>query len=295
MCAVPSAPNRHTRASSAADTLGCGGTSIPKGNGGFDDAVIAGAASEGERQNGKGDYFNDLLAFVLEQASGTVLSKRSGVSGLIFPNHSLDVTYPAVGEIIEVLVEAKMMGTPKHPGNPAAKPEGRLGSADMLKRCKEAGFKTIDLKAGFGYKLTQAGQSDQEQISGSLTDWLRKVKPSSYVVFGVRVVNPHDFRAIIATATAMTQVMDRVGVYAYRPVKFSADNLSPARYEECPGTPQQLRLSVVLYEIAQKLRAAAASTPPPIEVAQVLTPAQIAGSVLDLEAWDETADDDTES
>jgi hypothetical protein len=226
----------------------------------FDDAVIAGAASEGERQNGKGDYFNDLLAFVLEQASGTVLSKRSGVSGLIFPNHSLDVTYPAVGEIIEVLVEAKMMGTPKHPGNPAAKPEGRLGSADMLKRCKEAGFKTIDLKAGFGYKLTQAGQSDQEQISGSLTDWLRKVKPSSYVVFGVRVVNPHDFRAIIATATAMTQVMDRVGVYAYRPVKFSADNLSPARYEECPGTP-----------------------------------AQIAGSVLDLEAWDETADDDTES
>jgi hypothetical protein len=260
----------------------------------FDESVIAGIATEGERQNGKGDYFNDLLAHVLEQASDTVLSRRSGVAGLIFPNHSLDVTYPAVGEIIEVLVEAKMMGTPKHPGNPKAKPEGRPGSADMLKRCKEAGFKTIDLKAGFGYKLTQAGLADQEVISGSLTDWLRKVKPSSYLVFAVRVTNPHDFHAVIATATAMTQVMDRVGVYAYRPVKFSPNNLSPPRYEECPGTPQNLRLSIVLYEISQRLRTAASSAPTPVEVTQVLTPAQKAGGVLDLEEWDESVNEDDE-
>ena len=257
----------------------------------FDASVIAGNATEGERQNGKGDYFNDLLAYVLEQASDTVLSRRSGVAGLIFPNHSLDVTYPAVGEIIEVLVEAKTMGTPKHPGNPKAKPEGRLGSADMLKRCKEAGFKTIDLKAGFGYKLTQAGLADQEAIAGSLTDWLRKVKPSSYLVFAVRVTNPHDFQAVIATAMAMTQVMDRVGVYAYRPIKFSPDSLSPPRYEECPGTPQNLRLSIVLYEISQKLRIAASAAPTPIEVTQVLTPAQKAGGILDLEEWDETVDE----
>lgn len=260
----------------------------------FDASVIAGNATEGERQNGKGDYFNDLLAYVLEQASDTVLSRRSGVAGLIFPNHSLDVTYPAVGEIIEVLVEAKTMGTPKHPGNPKAKPEGRLGSADMLKRCKEAGFKTIDLKAGFGYKLTQAGLADQEAIAGSLTDWLRKVKPSSYLVFAVRVTNPHDFQAVIATAMVMTQVMDRVGVYAYRPIKFSPDSLSPPRYEECPGTPQNLRLSIVLYDISQKLRIAASSAPPPIEVTQVLTPAQKAGGVLDLEEWDESVDDSEE-
>ena len=34
----------------------------------FDASVIAGNATEGERQNGKGDYFNDLLAYVLEQS-----------------------------------------------------------------------------------------------------------------------------------------------------------------------------------------------------------------------------------
>lgn len=253
----------------------------------FDASVIAGDATEGERQNGKGDYFNDLLACVLEQASGAVLSKRSGVAGLIFPNHSLDVTYPPVGEIVEVLVEAKMMGTPKHPGSPKAKPEGRPGSADMLKRCKEAGFKTIDLKAGFGYKLTQAGQADQEAIAGSLTDWMRKVKPSSYMVFAVRVVNPQDFSAVLASATAMTQVMDRVGVYAYRPVRFAPERGLSPRYEECPGTPQHLRLSVVLYEIAQKLRAAAAAAPPPVEITRVRTPAQVADGVLRLGGWDE--------
>lgn len=246
----------------------------------FDASVIAGEATEGERQNGKGDYFNELLAHVLEQASETVLSTRSGVAGLIFPNHNLDVTYPAVGDIVEVLVEAKMMGTPKHPGNPQAPPEGRMGSADLLKRCKEAGFKTIDLKAGFGYKLTQAGQADQASIAGSLTDWLRKVKPSSYLVLAVRVTGPQDFQAAVATATAMSQVMDRVGMYAYRPVKFSPVSLSPPRYEECPGTPQHLRLSVVLYDIGQRLRAAAAAAPPPSAVVEVRTPAQVAQGVF---------------
>jgi hypothetical protein len=249
----------------------------------FDASVIAGGASEGERQNGKGDYFNELLAHVLEQASGAVLSTRSGVAGLIFPNHNLDVAYPASGDIVEVLVEAKMMGTPKHPGNPQAPREGRPGSADMLKRCKEAGFKTIDLKAGFGYKLTQAGQADQAPIAGSLTDWLRRVKPSSYVVLAVRVTSPPDFQAVLATATAMTQVMDRVGIYAYRPVKFSPASLSPPRYEECPGTPQHLRLSVVLYEIGQRLRAAAAAAPPPPALVEVRTPAQLAQGMFNLD------------
>ena len=42
----------------------------------FDAEVIAGRASEGERQNGKGDYFNELLAVVIENASGVSLNRR---------------------------------------------------------------------------------------------------------------------------------------------------------------------------------------------------------------------------
>ena len=72
----------------------------------FDDQVSAGNASEGERQNGKGDYFNDLVAIILENASAGS-RKRAGVPGLIFPKHNLDVTYPATGDIVRVLVEAE--------------------------------------------------------------------------------------------------------------------------------------------------------------------------------------------
>lgn len=224
----------------------------------FDALVIHGHASEGERQNGKGDYFNDLVAAILENCSGVEVSKRSGVPGLIFPNHNLDVTFPATGEIIEVLVEAKMMGTPRHPGNPKAKAEGRPGSADMLKRCKEGGFKSIDLKAGYGYKLSQLQGANQAPISGDLTTWLRTVKPHSYMVFGVRVVSKIDLAAVLTMANAMTQVVDGVGVVAYRPVGYSPGSLDPPLYE-LVKIPNQLDLGVVLHRICQDLRAAAQS------------------------------------
>ena len=40
---------------------------------GFDDNVASGVAGMGELQNGKGDFFNDLLALLLEQCAGVEL------------------------------------------------------------------------------------------------------------------------------------------------------------------------------------------------------------------------------
>ena len=40
---------------------------------GFDDNVASGLAEMGELQNGKGDFFNDLLALLLEQCAGVEL------------------------------------------------------------------------------------------------------------------------------------------------------------------------------------------------------------------------------
>lgn len=225
----------------------------------FDDLVIAGAAREGERQNGKGDYFNDLLANILEQASGVTLDRRSGVPGLVFPNHSLDVTYPQSGQIVEVLVEAKMLGTPRHPGNASTqKITGRPGSADMLKRCKEAGFKTIDLKAAYGMLQSQQGQRQQAGIAGDLTSWLRTAKPRSYLVAAVRVVTLNDLNAAIAMANAMTQVMDGVAIFPYRPRRWTAQSLSPAAYEAV-AVPSNLDIMRVMQRIVGDLRAAQAA------------------------------------
>src|SRR5690606_22648941 len=77
----------------------------------FDESVAATAGStdmtdaeksqlSADLQNGKGDFFNDLLALLLENCSGVdTLFIRNLVPGLIVRNHNLDGVYPATGPI----------------------------------------------------------------------------------------------------------------------------------------------------------------------------------------------------
>jgi len=70
----------------------------------------------GAIQNGKGDWFNNVIALLLERCAGIdTLYVRRRVPGLIIPEHNLDGVYPGdTGREIEFLLEAKMMGTPRH-------------------------------------------------------------------------------------------------------------------------------------------------------------------------------------
>lgn len=219
----------------------------------FDTEVMAGRAGEGERQNGKGDYFNELLAIILEASSGQTLSQRRLVPGLIFPNHNLDVTYPERG-IAEVLVEAKMLGTPKHPGSTQQKPDGRPAQSDLLKRAKELGFKAIDLKAGFGLQISLSGGS-QAAPAGDLGTWSKASRPKTYFLLAVRVTGESDFRACIEMSSNMQKLLDGVGLFAY-----TNDHLAlpPKNYVEAKyrGTkiPSSLELTPVVYQIASVLK-----------------------------------------
>lgn len=220
----------------------------------FDIEVMAGRAGEGERQNGKGDYFNDLLAIILEAASGRTLSTRKLVSGLIFPNHNLDVTYPGgKDDIAEVLVEAKMLGTPKHPGSGKQKAEGRPGSADLLKRAKELGFKTLDLKAGFGLKISLSGGS-QPAPAGDLGTWSKASKPKTYFLAGIRVAGESDLKSCIEMCLNMQKLLDGVGLLAYTndhltvPPKFYV----PATYR-ATKIPSGLDFTTVVHQIGNLL------------------------------------------
>jgi hypothetical protein len=98
----------------------------------FDANVAAGRADIGDIQNGKGDFFNDLLALLLEGCAGVHLFSRGGVPGFVFPKHNLDITYPNTG-VVRFTLEAKAVGTPKHPLSPKQKDLGRPGSADLAK------------------------------------------------------------------------------------------------------------------------------------------------------------------
>lgn len=227
---------------------------------GFDTNVADGTADQGDWQNGKGDFFNDLISLLLERASGVALWSRKGVPGLIFPQHSLDVTYPPDG-IAEFLVEAKAVGNPRHAANTKQpNPLGRPGAADLDKRVKEAAFKTIDLKAEYGRLAVQRGEQ-VEAISGDLTAWLRRVKPTSYLFIAARVVSDLDRQKVESYAQKAAQVFDGVGAFCFAPVS----NTAPTTYAKAPVRDPAVDLERVLHraalELASRAKALGAAGP----------------------------------
>ncbi len=224
----------------------------------FDANVADGSATMGDLQNGKGDFFNDLLALILENYAGVDLFSRGAVPGLIIPKHNLDVTYPNTG-LVEFMVEAKMVGTPKHPGSPKQKALGRDGAADLDKRVKEIGFKTIDLKAEYARRMASAGVLPAVP-AGDLTTWLRSMKPRSHLFISARVTSKADLDRVEQFARSAGQVVDSVGLYCYMP----DGPTSPTTYREAKVGPD-IAIERVLYRTAQDLaglaKAAASSSP----------------------------------
>ncbi len=203
-------------------------------------------------QNGKGDFFNDLLVLLLKQCSGVeLLTSRRPVPGLIVPVHNLDCVFPADGDL-QFMLEAKMMGTPKHINSPRQKESGRPGSADIDKRVKELAFKCIDLKGEFSRRQTMAGTAPRAggPGGGDLTTWLRSVEPKIYFFIAVRVINDSDFERTLKWASTAQQVLDAVGLYCFEPVGDSFTD-----YRQRDGVPPDLQLERVLYKACVDLQA----------------------------------------
>ena len=178
----------------------------------FDRNFAAGVATQGDNQNGKGDFLTDLIALLLENASGKSLYGRGAVPGLFFGKHNLDASYPPSGQV-ELLIETKASGAPKTPRNPRqTNPLGRPGSADLKKRVTEAGLKTIDLKAEWARLEGKGGGP-----AGDLRTWLRRSRPQCVLFLAVRVVHSRDLEKTIELAHAATNLMDGVGLVAYQP------------------------------------------------------------------------------
>ena len=241
----------------------------------FDAFVANGESTQADRQNGKGDYFNDLVALLIMAASERTLVSRRNVDGRIFKNHNLDVTYPGKG-IAEVLVETKMLGTPKHPGSKKQKAVGRDGSADYLKRAKELAFKAVDIKAGFGLVISEQG-GYQAPLAGDLATWSRSSKPKTYYLMAVRVTGNADLQACIKTSLELAEVLDGVGLFAYTNDHLAkpAESYVAASFRG-PGIPQNLQLGPVLHTIVNIL-----SSLPQADVAPSgdVTPLPITGSL----------------
>jgi hypothetical protein len=246
----------------------------------FDENVASGVADTGDLQNGKGDFFNDLLALLLENCAGVDLYSRGGVPGLIFPNHNLDVTYPNTG-LVGFTLEAKAVGTPRHPLSPRQKPIGRPGSADLAKRIKEVAFKTIDLKAEYGRLMAMRGGSPEQIPGGNLTTWLRTVRPNAYLFIAARVVSHTDFDATVAFARTAGQVEDGVGLFCFGP----REGGPPTAYRPV-AVPAELSIERVLYRACQDIVALRQEHPeaPPIAPLGLAAEAEAAAEQAEREA-----------
>lgn len=208
----------------------------------FDQAFAVGLADQGDNQNGKGDFFTDLIALLLENCSEKELHGRGAVPGLIFPKHNLDTSYPSTGTV-EILIETKAAGAPKSVRNPLQKnPKGRPGSSDLDKRVKEAGLKTIDLKAEWARHAGQGGGPTSDLVT-----WLRQSKPLSFLFLAIRVVDKQDLERTLFFANAANQMMDAVGLVAYEPNPFGTG------YQACKVNPH-LELDRVLSRVCTALR-----------------------------------------
>lgn len=246
---------------------------------GFDANVANGVADIGDLQNGKGDFFNDLLALLLENCAGVQLFSRGGVPGFVFANHNLDLTYPNTG-VVRFTLEAKAVGTPRHALSPRQRPIGRPGSADLAKRVKEVAFKTIDLKAEYGRIMAMRGHSPKSTPGGNLTTWLRSVPPSAYLFIAARVVSYTDFDAVIGFAHTAAQVQDGVGIFCFGPESES----NPTSYRKVP-VPADLSIDRVLYRACQDLVALKAEEPVEVTASDI-------GPAAEAEAEAEAVDEE---
>jgi hypothetical protein len=208
----------------------------------------------GDLQNGKGDFFNDLLARVLERCSGVEnLYTRGRVPGLIVEIHNLDGVYPMTGEI-GFLLEAKMMGTPRHALNPQQVEAGRGGGADIGKRVKELAFKSIDLKGEHSRRRTMRGEQPVGGGAGGgdLTTWLHASPPRIYFFLAARVISDSDFRQVVRWCSVASQVVDAVGLFCYEPIGPERPELT--QYRKRDGVPAEVALERTLFKACLDLR-----------------------------------------
>jgi len=210
----------------------------------FDRLVADGIADQGDIQNGKGDFLNDVLALLLANCSGKELHTRPGVPGLSFRNHKLDVAYPATGDV-SLVVETKATGIPKHPRNPLQPhPEGRAGSADLEKRIKEASFKNIDIKAEAA-RIAGAGGGPTTDLGS----WIKSAPPRCYMFLAVRVRDDADQKASINFGHISATWFDACGLYCY------GWNAERSAYEAKSVGVTSLELDRVLANVCTALRA----------------------------------------
>ena len=203
--------------------------------------------TSGDNQ-GKGKFFNELTARLLQNLTGLQIIQRGKRPGVLLDNVDVDLCFPPDGAPL-VIAETKMLGTPQHPRNQTSQHiRGRRGTADLPKRIREIALNVIDLKL--------AAPEGRVEPIGDIATWIQRQPPAFYALFGLRLADNYDHEQLVAQAQMLNNsYANGVGLVLYRPI----DITTPAgrtTYERV-RPPRGLALDDALRRMAREIRATA--------------------------------------
>ena len=200
---------------------------------------------------GKGNWFAELLALLLQNRTAQRIGPRQRVQGFS-QLHQIDLAWPPRSENPLVCVETKVTGAPAVGTTPA-----RASTADFSNRRKELKFAATDLK------LYLRQQATAIEHWGA---WRAQAPPRTYFLWAARLRPDVDrLPRLVAEARALVDTyLDGAGLIAWQ------ENESRTAYDvlTLPQSERVSDLDDVLHRIATEinLRAGADQTPPPPEL-----------------------------
>lgn len=199
-------------------------------------ALPRGFKDQGAINRGKGNWFAELLALLLENRTHHRIAARQRVQGFS-QYHQIDVAWPARGEDPLVCCETKVTGAPAYGNTPA-----RKATADFSNRRKELKFAATDLKLYRRQQRTKIEHWDS---------WRRNEYPQAYFLWAARLEPGKDrVGALMREARALTETyLDGAGIFAWRPHE-ARDGYEAVPF---PVSERVTTLDDVLYRIASEI------------------------------------------
>jgi hypothetical protein len=156
---------------------------------------------------GKGNYFAEVLALLLQNRTEQQIRPRPRVQGFSQP-HQIDLAWPSRDVDPLVCVETKVTGGPPYGRTPS-----RGAIQDFTNRRKELKFAATDLKLW---------RRQQNTVINHWGYWRSKAPPTTYFLWGARLkrtgrpANDDNIEKLIREAKALVDTyLDGAGIFAW--------------------------------------------------------------------------------
>jgi hypothetical protein len=214
-----------------------------------------GSESQDALNRGKGNWFAELLALLLENRTNHRIAPRARVPSFS-QFHQVDIAWPPRGSDPLVCCETKVTGAPAFGNKPA-----RKAMSDFSNRRKELKFAATDLKL---YRRQQETRIEHWDV------WRHDAPPKTYFLWATRMEPPNErIETLVREARNLIDTyLDGAGLFAWRP--------SPAedRYVAVllPHGERVTVLDDVLYRIESYINVSVderGNPPPPVKPTRV--------------------------